>query len=114
MTPKLRIFLIIASALTLLFFLTKISKQKMKIQYSVFWIMFGIFLLVLAVFPGIMDYVSLCLGVQSSANTVYLVIICLLAFKLFTTTLRLSQLSEQMSSVVHEMAIEKLDADGKQ
>ena len=111
MTSRLRFLLIFAAFFTLLFFLNKIDKKKMKIQYSVFWILFGVFLLVMALIPGFPDMLSDWLGIYSTPNTVYLVIICLLTFKLFTTTLRLSQLSEQINILVAEFAIQKLQKE---
>lgn len=108
-----RILLVLGSALTLVYFVNAIRKNKMKITYSIFWAVFGIILLVMACIPKAVYRVSDMLGFVSSANFVYVVVISLLVFKLFTTTLRLSKLSEQVNALTQELALSKLAEEEK-
>ena len=104
-----RIFLILGSVATLLYFISKIRKSKIKINHSIFWVVFGMVLLALALVPDGIFWISNLLGFQSPSNLIYLIVIFLLVVKLFTTTMRLSKLSEQVNTLAQTVAIYQLD-----
>lgn len=106
-----RVVLILGALLTFIYFISGIRKNRMKINHSIFWIVFGLVLLLLAFVPGALFGLSKLLGFQSPSNLVYLIVIFLLMLKLFTTTLRLSRLSEQVAALTQEMAIRKLEEE---
>ena len=53
MTVILRIILILASVLMLIYMVRKVRKSKVQIERTVFWIVFGIFIIVISIFPKI-------------------------------------------------------------
>ena len=106
-----RLFLILGSIATLIYFISKIRKSKLKINYSIFWVVFGIVLLLLALAPRGVFWLSAQLGFQSPSNLIYLIVIFLLTVKLFTTTMRISKLSEQVTALTHALAIQQLKAE---
>ena len=103
-----RIFLIIGSLATLLYFISNIRKSKLKINHSIFWMVFGLTLLLLSCIPGSIFYISQILGFQSPANLVYVIVIFMLTVKLFTTTMKLSKLSEQVTALTQELALHQM------
>ena len=105
-----RIFLIIGSLATLIYFISNIRKSKLKINHSIFWAVFGIVLLLLALIPDGF-WVANLLGFQSPSNLIYLIVIFLLTVKLFTTTMRLSRLSEQVTALTQTLALEQMKAE---
>lgn len=106
-----RIILILGSFVTLQFFIRGIRKNRLKIDHSIFWVVFGLLLLVFACVPGVLIWFSDLIGFQSPSNLVYIIVVFLLVLKLFTTTVRLSRLSEQVTSLTQELAIYRLDAE---
>ena len=104
-----RIFLITGALATLVYFIRKIRRSKLKINHSIFWMVFGLILLFLALMPESLFLVSYFLGFQSPVNLLYVLVIFLLVVKLFTTTMRLSKLSEQVEALAQELAIYQLD-----
>lgn len=104
-----RIFLIIGSVATLLYFISKIRKSKIKISHSIFWVVFGMVLLVLALVPDGVFWISSLLGFQSPSNLIYLVVIFLLVVKQFTTTMRLSKLNEQVAALTQALALHQME-----
>lgn len=106
-----RVLLILGALLTFLYFISGIRRNRMKINHSIFWIVFGLVLLVLAFVPGALFGLSRLLKFQSPSNLVYLIVIFLLMLKLFTTTLRLSRLSEQVTALTQAMAIRNLEEE---
>lgn len=106
-----RLFLILGSVATLVYFVSRIRKSKLKISHSVFWVVFGVVLLLLACVPGAFFWFSRLLGFQSPSNLVYVVVIFLLVIKMFTMTMRISRLSEQVAALTHAVAIQQLQAE---
>lgn len=104
-----RIFLVVGAFATLVYFIRKIRRSKIKINHSIFWMVFGLILLFLAAVPESFFWVSYLLGFQSPVNLLYVLVIFLLVVKLFTTTMRLSKLSEQVEALAQELAIYQLD-----
>ena len=51
MSIALRVLLIIVSVMNTLNILRRIRKSKLQIDYSIFWLVFSMILIVIAVFP---------------------------------------------------------------
>ena len=58
MSVSLRILLIVAAVITVIWILKKIRKSKVKMEDAIFWLVFSGVLLVLAVFPQISFWLS--------------------------------------------------------
>ena len=58
MTLTLRILLILSSVLASCTVVRRIRKSKMQIDDAVFWVLFSLVLIVLAVFPHLLDFYS--------------------------------------------------------
>lgn len=110
MSLSLRFFLILGSFGTLLYFIRKIRKSKLKINHSIFWMVFGLVLLFLACMPSSIYMISTFLGFQSPVNLVYVLVIFMLVLKLFTNTMKLSKLNEQVAALTQALAIYQLEA----
>ena len=113
MTVTLRIFLIIASLLTVIWILRKIRKMKVKMEDAIFWLIFSALIIILAIFPEISYWLSKILGIESPANLVFLFVICLLLEKIFTLSIITSQLEEKVSMLSAEVALRSQDEEKK-
>ncbi|WP_416810585.1 DUF2304 domain-containing protein, partial [Dorea formicigenerans] len=49
----LRIVLIISSVLMLIYMLKKVKKSKVQIEHTIFWIILGVFLILISLVPQI-------------------------------------------------------------
>ncbi len=101
----LRIFLIAGSVLAAVYVLRKIRKSRMSMETSIFWILFSIVLVVLGIFPDIAAWFAGLMGIQSTVNLVYLVIIFLLLVKVFTQDQRTARLERQMTGLTQSVAL---------
>ena len=113
MTVTLRIFLIIASLLTVIWILRKIRKMKVKMEDAIFWLIFSALIIILAIFRDISYWLSKILGIESPANLVFLFVICLLLEKIFTLSIITSQLEEKVSILSAEVALRSQDEEKK-
>ena len=105
MTLTLRILLIAASLITLAFTINKIRQARIDISDTVFWIGFAIYLLLLSVFPRIMDVLASFCGVQSPVNMVFLLTSAALVYKSFTLTLKVSALELKLKTLTASLAV---------
>ena len=114
MSIMLRILLISMSVLSLVYVVWRIRNSKMQIEYALFWIVLAALMIVLSVFPQIVYWITIKMGMISAANVVYLFIIAILLLKVFMMTIELSSLENKVRELVQQLGIdEKERADEK-
>ena len=104
MSIAFRITLIIVSVFTLLYMCKKVKQEKLQIEYSIFWTLFAIMLVLFSIFPQIADWMSELVGVYSTTNFIFLLIIFILLVKCFQLTMDISKLDNK---VVQKIAIDE-------
>ncbi len=75
---------------------------------SVFWLLFSLSLVVLAVFPEIAYVLSHFLGFQAPVNFVFLYVIAVLLVRDFTSTVKNAQQREKLTALIQEIALRDL------
>lgn len=105
MSLTLRVVLIVASLITMLFMLKRIRQSKVQIEDVIYWIVFSLLLIVLSLFPKIGDIIAGLLGVYSTVNFIFLFIIFLLLLREFTMTIKVSQMENKIKELTQEIAI---------
>ena len=101
----IRVCLIVGSLVTALYVLMRVRRAKVQIEDTIFWLLFSVVLLVLAIFPGIAYWASRLLGFQSPINFVYIVVIFLLLVKQFLLSIRISQLDSRLRILTEQVAL---------
>lgn len=105
MSAGLRLLLVFAAVLTAIWILYKIRKMKVKMQDSIFWIIFAIILLVMGVFPQVVYRACDIIGIMSPANLVFVIVIALLIEKIFTLSIVVSILEDKVEALSIEVAL---------
>ena len=113
MTMMLRISLIIASILTTAVIMHKIRRSKVQIEDSIFWVLFSLVLILFSVFPQVAYRISDLVGTQAPSNFIFMLVIFLLLVKVFSMTVRISQLEAKLRELVQRMALEELETQEK-
>ena len=112
MNIMLRLFLIIGAVVLLLFMLKRIRQSKLKIEYTIFWIIFASLLVFMGIFPKFFYVLSAFMGFQAPMSMVLLAIIFVLIVKTFFMTIQISQLENKIDALTQQIAINrKIDAD---
>ncbi|OUN89036.1 DUF2304 domain-containing protein [[Collinsella] massiliensis] len=109
MTAGLRVTLIVASFLTLIFMARKVRSSKIRLEDSIFWFCFAILLLVVSIFPGVFYLLSAIAGTISVANFVFLFFIFILLISCFSLSVRVSQLDTKLRDLTQQLAIERFE-----
>lgn len=107
MTAVLRMVLIIVSVATTFVIIRKIQKSQMRIEDSIFWIGFSFMLILFSVFPQIVFAMSELSGTQTPVNFIFTFIIFVLIVRMFSMTMRISQLETKLRDLVERLAIEE-------
>lgn len=109
MTPLLRILLIIISFITFLYIIINIRKARVKLDAVFFWILFGLMLFILSIFPQIAVWGTNITGFYAPINFILTTIIFLILYKLFTLTLRMSQMQQKIEELTQKLALKEYD-----
>lgn len=102
MSATLRIILLATSILTVAYVLYRIHKNQLRIQDSIFWIIFSTVVLFMAVFPQPVIAVSNIFGIESPVNFVFLAFIFVAYIKLFSTVSKLSMLENKLKILTYQ------------
>lgn len=107
MSVTLRIVLIFFSILSLGYIVRKIRYSMMQIEYGIFWIVLSIGFIILAIFPSIAYWLTELLGIMSTANLIFLLIIGVLLLKVFMMTIEISSLENKVRDLVQQLGIDE-------
>lgn len=107
MTVLLRCVLISVSILLTCYVLKRIRHSKMKIEDSIFWVMFSLLLVGFSVFPRVADFISGIVGTYSTSNFIFALMIFILLSKVFFQSIKISQLERKVTELIQMLALDK-------
>lgn len=107
MSSILRFLLFMVSIFTFLYIVRKLRKEQLQILDTLFWFVFIVVILLMSIFPKGVMFLTEIIGVQSSVNFVFLVIIFFLFIRCFLLTIRVYRLENNFQRFVEEYAVRK-------
>lgn len=105
MSVILRVLLMAGALFLVWWILHKIRKMKVQMEDAIFWIIFSVLVLALAIFPQISYKLSYIIGIESPANLIFLIVVFLLIDKVFALSVKVSLLEEKISVLSAEIAL---------
>ena len=105
MSIVLRILLIAMSLFAGFYSIREIRKSQVKIGNAIFWFALTFLFLIISIFPQIIMCLADLIGVESPVNLVYLIMIFLLFYKVFTLSIKMSKLDHMINVLTSENAI---------
>lgn len=111
MSNTLRLVLLLAAVITVVWILRKIYKCKVKLSDAIFWFCMALILAVLGIIPEIAYWCAGIIGIQTPVNFIFLMIIALLMEKLFTLSIVVSQLEDKLTVLSAEIALRSQSVD---
>lgn len=97
--------LLIGTILTIIFLISVIIKTKMDLKYGAIWILWGFVMLVLSLYPRLIDIGSRILGISLPVNTIFLVFIFLLYLISFYIFVMISKMRREIKSLTYRLAV---------
>lgn len=103
--PILQAIVIIGviSYLLLLFYF--IHKQRLLLKYTLLWVLFGLSMLLLAVFPQVLLLLSQLIGIDLASNALFFLLFAFLILLVLSLTVICSGLNEKSRKLIQQIAI---------
>jgi len=75
-TQRLQWFAIIVGILFLVMMIDLIRKNRVALKYALLWLFSGLLMLLLAIFPHLLDSMARMIGIYSPVNALFAVLLC--------------------------------------
>lgn len=109
MSTALRIFLIVGVIAYMAGIIFLLSHKRMNLKYSLLWMFSAVVLLMLSIFPGIVNMISKLIGIQSPVNTVFLFFIFCMLLLLISLSSIVSKQSNEIKRLIQHLSILEKD-----
>ncbi len=106
-SAAMRVGLLLGGIGNAVYVLKKIQKSKIANEEAVFWVWSSFIIVLFAVFPGLPIFFARLLGIESSANLIFLFFIALLLVRVFQLSLKLSALERKIVKMNQKTAIKE-------
>ena len=98
-------FFITIAVIFIIYIFIMIKKRQLSIEESIFWVFGAIVFLVLAIFPKIIDKISLALNIAYPPSMLFLLAIVFLLFINFRNTKKISKQNEKVIDLAQRVSI---------
>lgn len=105
---RIQIFAIFGSILFLIFIIELIRKRKIKEEYGLLWIIFGVIFIVIAIWNKGLEVISWLLGIYYAPAAFLLILIVAIFLILIQYSIVISRLNEENKMLAQELGILKL------
>lgn len=99
------------TAAALLLLLQLLRTRRMREKYASAWAVLGVAIIVLALFPGLLDSVAGWVGVAEPPNLLFFVALAVLYAVCLQASVELSSLAEDRRVLVEEVAMLRLEVE---
>lgn len=104
-TGRFQFFAIAAVALFFLLVFFLLKKNRLSLRYSLLWLLSGVIMLVLALFPGLLDRFARLIGIYSSVNALFAVIFFCGLMLMISFTVIVSREKQEIVRSIQRMAV---------
>lgn len=106
---NIRIQIIIATIviIALGIIVNMIRKKSLELRYALAWLVVGIGILILDLFPGLIERIAKMMGIYSPINMLFFVGFCFSLAIIFVLTLAVSRMSIRIKELAQELALHK-------
>lgn len=111
MTGQLQILLLSASIIVFLVILRNIKKSRIGTDMATIWILWGLGLIVISIFPTIVYFITRIIGIMAPINTIFLIMIFLIYLLVFYLYIKVSVLEEKLKNLTHAIALQNKERE---
>ncbi|OOF42976.1 hypothetical protein BKK49_01230 [Rodentibacter rarus] len=105
MTITLQILLVIFSILLLILIIRDVGRSKIIFSDFSYWLLFSIFLIIIAVFPKVSEWLALLMGIKTVAFSVFLMVVTMLIILTLSLSFRVSILNRRFIQLTQNLAL---------
>ena len=113
MALRFQIIIGVVLVLAMLLILQQVRKNKLNLRFALLWLVLGVLMLIIDIFPEIITFVASTLGLELASNLLFFLGICFTLILVFGLTLKVSKLNDEVKRLTQEVALlkEASDAD---
>lgn len=100
-----KIYFIIVAILAIVYVITQVRKSKFSIKESIYWFIASIIILVLAIWPTILDNLAKFIGIGYPPSLFFVMCILFLLFINFRSSRKIAEQQEKIIELAQRMAI---------
>lgn len=105
MNTVLQVFFISAVVFFLAVTIYYLTKQKLNLKYSLTWLGAAVIMLILAVFPGLVEKIGSLVGIASVTSTVFVFAGIFMLIIIFTLTMIVSHMNKRIYRLTQMQAL---------
>ena len=115
MSVKIQIIIAVLIICALIVIIDRIRKKRLELSYALSWLLVGIGVLILDVFPQLIKTISEKIGIVSPVNMLFFFGFCFSLVIIFVLTIAVSKLSIKIKQLAQQIAIyEKKETERRQ
>ena len=100
-------WIIVLSVSIIVYLFEKIRKQKYIVKFSMPWFLTFLIIIILAVFPSLIDKIAFILGVKEPTNAIFFIAIGILVNNIINLSFSMSESKKQSIRMAQEIALLK-------
>lgn len=108
---KVHLTALIGGAVSCSLMFELLRRRQLKEKYAVLWLVLGLGMIVLAVFPGLLDISANLLGIQSGPNLLLFVAALVLLLVCVHLSWEVSRLEDRSRALAEEIGLLRLELD---
>ena len=105
MSKTLQIFMLVAVAVYFVLLFYFLRRKRINLKYSLLWLFSGIVMLLLAVFPSLLDWAAKTVGIASPVNALFAIALFCVMIILMSLTAIVSRLNDQLLQLAQANAL---------
>lgn len=105
MSPVTYALGIVGSALTLIVVLELLRRRKLKERHAIWWLVAGLLALVIAVFPGVLEWAAGLVGIALPTNLIFFTSIAVLFLVCIQHAVELTRAERQSRRLAERLAL---------
>ena len=104
-TTKFQIIILIAVCSYFFVLIHLLKKKTLNLKYTLLWIFFGLVMLILAIFPNLLNWMSDVVGVYEPTNALFAIVFFCLILILVALTAIVSKMKERIKQLTQTIAL---------
>lgn len=109
LSSRTQVVAIVASVVLLLFVLHLVRRKKMAVEYSVLWLVISLGMLVLSIWFGLLEDLTVLIGAVVPSSTLFFFALLVVSMLLMHFSIRVSALERKLTTLTQEVGLASLD-----
>lgn len=102
-----QVWIFILSVGIIFYLFEKIRKQKYSVKFSMPWFFAFLIVIILVIFPNLIDKIAMVLGIKEPTNAIFFLAIGILVSNIINLSFSMSEAKKQSIRMVQEIALLK-------